>query len=78
MKEYIDRQVEIRNRAWEEAKSILDKATAEKRDLSAEENQTYERIAKELDERGQAQDPARNHRDDRAHVELRVEPVHAR
>jgi HK97 family phage major capsid protein len=53
MKEYIDRQVEIRNRAWEEAKSILDKATAEKRDLSAEENQTYERISKELDERGQ-------------------------
>jgi HK97 family phage major capsid protein len=53
MKEYIDRQVEIRNRAWEEAKSILDKATAEKRDLSAEETQTYERISKELDERGQ-------------------------
>jgi HK97 family phage major capsid protein len=53
MKEYIDRQVEIRNRAWEEAKSILDKATAEKRDLSAEENQTYERISKELDERAQ-------------------------
>ena len=53
MKEYIDRQVEIRNRAWEEAKSILDKATAEKRDLSAEETQTYERISKELDERAQ-------------------------
>jgi len=53
MKEYIDRQVEIRNRAWNEAKAILDKATAEKRDLSAEENQTYERISKELDERAQ-------------------------
>jgi HK97 family phage major capsid protein len=53
MKEYIDRQVEIRNRAWNEAKSILDQATAEKRDLSAEETQTYERISKELDERGQ-------------------------
>ena len=53
MKEYIDRQVEIRNRAWEEAKSILDKATAEKRDLSAEETQTYERISKDLDERAQ-------------------------
>lgn len=51
MKEYIDRQVEIRNRAWNEAKSILDTAAAEKRDLTAEESQTYERISKELDER---------------------------
>jgi HK97 family phage major capsid protein len=53
MKEYINRQVEVRNRAWEEAKSILDAAAAEKRDLTAEENQTYERISKELDERAQ-------------------------
>ncbi len=53
MKEYIDRQVEIRNRAWEEAKSILDKAASEKRDLTAEETQTYERISTELDERAQ-------------------------
>jgi HK97 family phage major capsid protein len=37
--------------AWEAAKKILDVATAEKRDLSAEETQTYERISKELDER---------------------------
>ena len=51
MKEYLDRQVEIRQRAWEEAKSILDKATAEKRDLTAEESQSYDRINKELDER---------------------------
>jgi HK97 family phage major capsid protein len=53
MKEYIDRQVEIRNRAWNEAKSILDAAAAEKRDLTAEETQTYERISQELDERAQ-------------------------
>jgi HK97 family phage major capsid protein len=53
MSEYINRQVEIRNRAWEEAKSILDSAAAEKRDLTAEETQTYERISKELDERAQ-------------------------
>jgi HK97 family phage major capsid protein len=51
MKEYIDRQVEIRNRAWNEAKSILDKAAAEKRDLSAEEEQTYGRISQELEDR---------------------------
>lgn len=53
MKEYINRQVEVRNRAWEEAKSILDAAASEKRDLTAEETQTYERISKELDERAQ-------------------------
>lgn len=51
MKEYIDRQVEIRNRAWNEAKALLDAAASEKRDLTAEESQTYERISKELDER---------------------------
>jgi HK97 family phage major capsid protein len=82
MKEYIDRQVEIRNRAWNEAKAILDKATAEKRDLSAEENQTYERISKELDERGQTiaklrEDEARELRMDSATREIadQVRPV---
>ena len=82
MKEYIDRQVEIRNRAWNEAKSILDKATAEKRDLSAEETQTYERISKELDERAQTiaklrEDEARELRMDAATREIadQVRPV---
>jgi len=51
MKDYLNRQVEIRQRAWDEAKSILDKASAEKRDLTAEESQSYDRINKELDER---------------------------
>ena len=82
MKEYIDRQVEIRNRAWNEAKAILDQATAEKRDLSAEETQTYERISKELDERGQTiaklrEDEARELRMDSATREIadQVRPV---
>ena len=82
MKEYIDRQVEIRNRAWNEAKSILDQATAEKRDLSAEETQTYERISKELDERAQTiaklrEDEARELRMDSATREIadQVRPV---
>ena len=82
MKEYIDRQVEIRNRAWNEAKAILDKATAEKRDLSAEETQTYERISKELDERAQTiaklrEDEARELRMDAATREIadQVRPV---
>ena len=82
MKEYIDRQVEIRNRAWNEAKAILDQATAEKRDLSAEETQTYERISKELDERAQTiaklrEDEARELRMDAATREIadQVRPV---
>ena len=75
MKEYIDRQVEIRNRAWNEAKSILDAAAAEKRDLTAEETQTYERISKELDERAQViaklrEDEARELRLDAATREI--------
>lgn len=75
MKEYINRQVEIRNRAWEEAKSILDKAAAEKRDLTAEETQTYERISTELDERAQViaklrEDEARELRLDAATREI--------
>jgi HK97 family phage major capsid protein len=37
--------------AWEAAKKILDVATAEKRDLTAEETQTYEKISKELEDR---------------------------
>jgi HK97 family phage major capsid protein len=82
MKEYLDRQVEIRQRAWDEAKSILDKATAEKRDLTAEESQTYDRINKELDDRAATiskirEDEARELRFDAATREIsdQVRPV---
>lgn len=51
MKEYIERQVEQRQRAWEAAKALLDKAAAEKRDLTAEEEQSYQRMNAELNER---------------------------
>ena len=51
MSDYIRQQVEARAKAWEEAKALLDSAAAEKRDLSAEENQTYDRIMADLDER---------------------------
>jgi HK97 family phage major capsid protein len=51
MKEYLDRQVEIRQQAWHQAKAIIDVATAEKRDLSVEEEQTYSRLNDELNER---------------------------
>lgn len=49
--EYIKQQHEARQRAWEEAKSLLDAAAAEKRDLTAEENAKYEKISADLDAR---------------------------
>lgn len=51
MNAYINRQVEVRARAYEEAKSLLDAAAAENRDLTGEEQQTYDRIMSEMDER---------------------------
>jgi len=51
MKQFIEQQMAQRATAWEAAKKILDVATAEKRDLTAEESQTYERISKELEDR---------------------------
>ncbi len=50
---YIDRQVELRNRAWEEAKALLDVANAENRDLTAEEEQKYARINDDLNKRSE-------------------------
>ena len=49
--DYLKRQIEIRQQAWEQAKSLLDTAAAQNRDLSAEEEQTYSRLSAELDER---------------------------
>ena len=51
MSEYIQQQAEARAKAWEEAKALLDSAAAEKRDLTGEENQTYDRIMADLDQR---------------------------
>lgn len=48
---YIDRQIELRNRAWEEAKALLDTAAAEKRELSAEEAEKYANINDDLNAR---------------------------
>lgn len=53
MSEYIKQQHEARQRAWEEAKTLLDAAAAEKRDLSAEENEKYDKISADLDKRAQ-------------------------
>ena len=51
MHDYINRQVEARARAWGEAKALLDHAAAEGRDLSATEQEQYDRINSDLDER---------------------------
>lgn len=51
MSEYIKVQHEARQKAWHQAKEMLDRAAAEKRDLTAEENEQYARISSELDER---------------------------
>ena len=51
MRDYINRQVAERARAWGEAKSLLDHAAAENRDLTATERETYDRINADLDER---------------------------
>ena len=51
MDSYIKRQHELRAQAWEQAKALLDNAAAENRDLNAEEQQTYDRINAELDNR---------------------------
>lgn len=48
---FIKAQSEARAKAWEAAKGLLDRAAEEKRDLSAEENEQFDRINTELDER---------------------------
>ena len=53
MSEYIKRQHDLRQAAWHEAKHILDTAGAENRDLTAEEQEKYDRISADLDTRAQ-------------------------
>lgn len=51
MSDFINVLAEERAKAWEQAKALLDAAAAEKRDLTAEEAQTFERINAELDQK---------------------------
>jgi HK97 family phage major capsid protein len=53
MSDYIARQVEERNRAFHQAKELLDAAAAEKRDLTATEEETYGRIMADMDRRSE-------------------------
>lgn len=49
MSEFIKRLQERRLNVWEQAKELLDTAEADKRDLTAEEEQTYQRLSADLD-----------------------------
>ena len=49
--DYIQRQVEQRQRAWDAAKALLDTAAAEKRDLTSEEEASYSKMNEDLNER---------------------------
>ena len=51
MSDYLSRQIDARQSAWHAAKSLLDAAAAEKRDLSAEEEQSYQRMMDDIDSR---------------------------
>lgn len=53
MSGYIDRQIELRQKAWHEAKDLLATAATESRDLTAEEQSKYENIVADVDRRGE-------------------------
>lgn len=82
MSDYINRQHELRQAAWHEAKHLLDTAGAEKRDLTAEEQEKYDRISADLDTRGAIieqlkADEERAARLDAAAAELRMDEAPA-
>lgn len=56
---FVKAQIEARAKAWESAKALLDRASEEKRDLTAEEQVQFDRINAELDERAAAIDNIR-------------------
>lgn len=49
MKEYLDRLVEARQRAWNEAKAILDAAQTEQREMTVDERTKWDNINADLD-----------------------------
>lgn len=53
MSEFLKNQVEARNKVWHEAKALLETADAEKRDLTAAEQETYNKLNAELDQRSE-------------------------
>jgi HK97 family phage major capsid protein len=80
MQHYIDRQVELRNRAWEEAKSLLDHAATESRDLSGEEQAQYDRIVGDIDRYDESikrfrEDAEREQRASESRIEVPTAPL---
>lgn len=53
MSDYIQRQIEERQKAFHQAKALLDTASEEKRDLTAEEQQSYDNCMADMDRRGE-------------------------
>jgi HK97 family phage major capsid protein len=51
MSDIVKTMIDERQKAWHQAKDILDTAAAEKRDLTSEEEQTFARINEDLDRR---------------------------
>lgn len=45
MESYVQRQIDERQKVWHDAKALLDNASSEARDLSAEESATYGRLS---------------------------------
>jgi HK97 family phage major capsid protein len=76
MSSYIEKQQELRAAAWEQAKALLDTAAAESRDLTGEEQQSYDRINAELDQRAQVIERLRADHDREARAaEFRIPEV---
>lgn len=80
MQHYINRQVELRNRAWEEAKALLDHAATESRDLSGEEQAQYDRIVGDIERYDESikrfrADAEREQRAAEARIEVPTAPV---
>jgi HK97 family phage major capsid protein len=83
MQQYIDRQVELRGRAWEEAKSLLDHAASEARDLSGEEQAQYDRIVADIERYDESikrfrADAEREQRAAEARIDVPAAPVAVR
>ena len=53
MSEFLKAQVEARQNIWSQAKELLERADAEKRSLTAEETETYNRMSADLDARAE-------------------------
>ena len=82
MNQYLDRQVELRNSAWAEAKSLLDHAATESRNLSGEEQAQYDRIVGDIDRYDESiqrfrADSEREQRASEARIDVPVAPQQA-